>query len=716
MSIRAVVSSVLVSGANGAIYSARTATDGLIRVACRFPSDLLPGDVCQISGAERQYVDPHGRRWRQIEASSVNRVAASGALVEPYLASLPGLGPTRAARLWRAFGEQAIAVVAEPDRIEEVAAVIEPSRPTIGAAVVARLCSALAANAARLLSAKAKQAFLQELETAGISDRKGADRLWDLCGTLDWRAEVLRRPYLAAAHLPWRQADHLGLALLRQRGDLVPTEAPDRLIGAVDSAFQEIFRRGDTAASTEDLAPLLKKRGVDAERALSHHMAAGWSRIDGGLIRPRGLAWLEDAVAASLQARRGSVDAGGMGFANARPSNLALNAEQAAAVARAMSERVWVITGGAGTGKTATMAALCGAWESSGGAVNLTCVSGKAALILSRATSRIARTCAAFLEGLARRARLEAEGRAISDDLPNSGPKTMLIVDEASMLDTFTMHRLLITLHPKARLVLVGDPGQLPPVSPGCVFHDLCRDGTLVSSLTTVMRQARDSVIPMVAAEIRRGKCPDLLAFDQVLPGAFFIDCDAADAAGIAAQLHDCMIAMDGADECLHLAARNVTVAAINAERIARRPTGTVERRLGPLANVAVGDPVLCTRNRYADNLRNGQLGRVTDIQGADVTVAWDGHREPEVLSTEIAADVALAWAITVHRAQGSSAKRVIVRLEETPLVTREWLYTAATRAIETVVFVGPMAAMGKGVVRQTRRVTGFPLSFLQRS
>jgi exodeoxyribonuclease V alpha subunit len=714
MTIRVIVSSLLSSSQNGAICSARTATDGLIRVACRFPVDLVPGDVCEVAGTEAHYVDSHGRRWRQIEASSVERVAANGSLVEPYLARLPGLGPTRAQRLWRAYGENAIAAVMAPDRIEEVAAVIEPSRPTMGATIVARLCSALSANSARLESAKAKQSFLAELEAAGICDRKAADRLWELCGTLEWRTQVLRRPYLAAAHIPWRQADHLGMALLRQRGETSPADAPERLLGAVDSAFQEIFRRGDTAAAPNELAGLLKKRGVDAERALALHVAAGWSRIDRNLIRPKGMAWIEDSVAASLQARRGSVCAGQAEVTDAikKASGLALTTEQAAAVERAVAERVWIITGGAGTGKTAAMAALCDAWETMGGEVEPTCISGKGALVLSRAASRIARTCAGFLEGLGRRARLEDEGKPIPDDLPYMGPTTMLIVDEASMLDTFTLHRLLTVLHPEAKLILVGDPGQLPPVSPGCVFHDLCRDGTLVSNLTTVMRQAADSAIPYIAAEIRAGRCPDLPNFECVRPGAFLVDCEGTQAQAVAAELHDRLLADDGPGDCLHLAARNITVAAINAERVARRPTGTVERRLGPLANVAVGDPVLCTRNRYGDNLRNGQLGRVLEIREADVVVAWDGHRQPAILSVEVAADVALAWGMTVHRAQGSSARRVIVRLEETPLVTREWLYTAATRAAETVVFVGPKSAMVEGASRRTKRLTGFPMSF----
>ena len=158
------------------------------------------------------------------------------------------------------------------------------------------------------------------------------------------------------------------------------------------------------------------------------------------------------------------------------------------------------------------------------------------------------------------------------------------------------------------------------------------------------------------------------------------------------------------------IAARRSTVDAFNynaAHRI--RDVNQPVVRLGPLASVAVGDPIVCTRNRYRDGLFNGLLGKVTNIDGdLNISVLWDGETEPRLLDKDAAQDCELAYGITCHRAQGSAAGTVLVILEDSPLVTREWLYTAITRARARVVIIGSKADLEKAVERRTRRTTGF--------
>lgn len=146
-------------------------------------------------------------------------------------------------------------------------------------------------------------------------------------------------------------------------------------------------------------------------------------------------------------------------------------------------------------------------------------------------------------------------------------------------------------------------------------------------------------------------------------------------------------------------------------KRLRERPDLT-ERRLGPQATVATGDRVMCTANLYRHALRNGQLGVITAIEGETVFVQWDGENTPRSIHNEVAPEVTLAWAITCHKSQGSSARAVLVLVQKSRLVTREWLYTAITRSSETVVIVGRFSSLVEAVGRQTFRVTGFPISW----
>jgi exodeoxyribonuclease V alpha subunit len=167
---------------------------------------------------------------------------------------------------------------------------------------------------------------------------------------------------------------------------------------------------------------------------------------------------------------------------------------------------------------------------------------------------------------------------------------------------------------------------------------------------------------------------------------------------------------LDLSPDTMVISARRSTVESFNfnaAHRI--RGVDLPVVRLGPLASVAVGDPIVCTRNRYRDGLFNGLLGKVASFDGdLNIWVLWDGEDEPRLLDKDAAQDCELAYGITCHRAQGSAAKTVLVILENTPLVTREWLYTAITRARERVVILGDAADLERAIARRTRRTTGF--------
>ena len=165
-------------------------------------------------------------------------------------------------------------------------------------------------------------------------------------------------------------------------------------------------------------------------------------------------------------------------------------------------------------------------------------------------------------------------------------------------------------------------------------------------------------------------------------------------------------------EDVLVLAARRATVSAVNdAESEARREYDTVVRRLGPLATVARGDPIVVTANRYRLGLFNGQIGVVTDIHGQDVEVLLDGEDQTRQLSEEAQADVELAYCITCHKAQGSAADTVLIIVENSRLVSREWLYTGFTRGRHRVLLVEEApGVIEQAIRRRTIRTTGLAI------
>jgi len=437
----------------------------------------------------------------------------------------------------------------------------------------------------------------------------------------------------------------------------------------------------------------------------------------GHLLRVPGAAWLEDqVVSAILSIENGTptvpIPMGqtleALVYSAERDTGLTLTDEQHAAVVLLLTLPVATLQGGAGVGKTTVMKVLATAWEFLGGDVVMGALAGKAALALSKGASsstrpRLAYTIARLIGMLERQARQSEDASFIrpATDVDFTS-KSLLVVDEAGMLDTPSLHKLLRLMPPGARLLLAGDEGQLPPVGIGRVFHDVVADGSRVARLTQVLRQAADSDIPKVASMVRQGQTPFLNNWEGQTKGVFIVPIG---------QLESVQRKLRLKGELMVIAARKATVESINvSESEETRNTNTETRRLGPLAIVAVGDPVVSTVNRYQDGLFNGLLGVVDTISGPEVAICWDGERDPRSLPQAAEADIELAYAITCHRAQGSGSQAVVIVVESSRLVTREWIYTAVTRSRELVILLGDNETLNRALARRTIRTTGFSL------
>ena len=708
-----VVERVLSQLEKGCIFAGRQRDGSAVRIRVS-GQRLAPvvGESYEVQGLQSTFSDRFKQSWTQIDTRTIKRVRTSGALLRPWLEQLPNIGEKRAGRLFDAFGDGLSAALSDPGQLSAVAAVIVPEKPSLSNAIAAQILAAIGRKNKQEITALEEVEFLASLESAGVRDPHAARRLWRLLGGADAKARLLRNPYLAASVIDWKAADHLGKRLLAKRTDEVDGH-PDRLLGAIDSCWREVLSDGHTAASPSALTDLLVDRGVDAERAieLAHQKRALLPGAN-GLYRAPGAAFLEDDLAAMLR----RLEATPAAVVTTQPdvivravvdaetkTGLYLTDEQREAVIGLLTRRVGVLQGGGGVGKTFVMKVLVLAWEYLGGNVVLGALAGKAALQLSRGASTSSHPRLAYTV-----ARMVGMLRRDQDGDPNVevqfNQRTLLVLDEASMLDTPSLRELVSFLPAGAGLMLVGDHGQLPPVGIGCVFHDMVTEGSRVSSLTRVWRQAADSPILDVSAAVRGGNLPDLKAWDGTSSGVFLApDSDAA-------LLHSRFMA--NSEDLMVVAARRATVASFNERAsLSRREGSTRVARLGPLATVAVGDPVVCTRNRYADGLFNGLLGRVVDIDhGGDVHVHWDGEAHSRPLDKAAGADIELAYAITCHRAQGSAAAAVIVMVEDSPLVTREWLYTAITRARETVILIAKPEVLLTAVARRSTRMTGFRL------
>lgn len=722
-----VVTQILHQAAASAIFTGRTDGGRLVRVLVQGLCHPAVGETYEVAGNEEDRRE-YGRVVRQISASSVRRTRTSGALIMPWLQALPGVGPTRAKRLWETFGTDLLDVLGDADRIDEIGKALEPTRIHLGRRLAERVHEAAVAKADEDDRAIAEARFRLRLEGLGVTDRQAVDRLWRLIGSVDAEEKFLAAPYMAAALLPWERVDHVGRCVLADRGVEDVDRAPERLVGMCDATVRELLAWGDCAWPLDTILDRLKRKTGDRDlawhAATLGHQAGAW--IDGvdGLLRAPGAAWLED----DLAARFGQMIDGRQPSAIVLPNDLdhaleraeaatgmALHEDQRGALRFLVERDLAVLQGGAGTGKTATMRVLVRLWEDAGGRVELCALSGKAALQLSRSTGRLARTVARLVAALEQRRRLEDEGRGcdLPPDWPSLDARTLLIVDEGSMPDIGSWHRLVSLMPPGCRLLAVGDDGQLPPVGIGAIFHQLVGDARIIARLSKIHRQGDGSSIPLCAAAIRIGALPEIEPYSGQWPGVSIVECGSPATVLDAVERVAVDLGRHHADNLMICAALRSTVDQINDRFASRRMSSTPTVLAAPGMRLSAGDPVVCTRNRYDLGLMNGSLGHVIDVSPEDggALVHWDGDEAPVLMSADALRDVALAYAITAHRAQGSAATRVIVLIETNRIVTRQWLYTAVTRATEQVVLVGSREHLSAALGRTTRRLSGFRLT-----
>lgn len=552
--------------------------------------------------------------------------------------------------------------------------------------------------------------------------------------------------YLAWQASEWAEADRPALLALFARALAEVAQGSTRL--AVDAAGRAVLARAGALVG----APGERKPFI----------------LDGQYLSPQKLHASEDRLAAALAARTAGaafapaqidpVVAAVVASASPRPTD-----EQAEVVRAALGRRFAVVTGGPGTGKTTIVLALVRALVRLGlppRAIALAAPTGKAANRLEEA----------LRDGLGRVSGDAAEDQALRDDCPpaetlhrrlgysphagafqfgphNRLPHRAVIVDEGSMIDLSMMERLVGAVADDALLVVMGDADQLPSVDAGAVFRDLAPLGLpLTRSFRMDPARAAGRRIFEVAGAVKAADSAALGALVTERPGADEVAFDGAELVPAAARqrllerwyaeriaarpdfdalcareytLREEELAAHDGDglEALHrhyqgfrllclTRARPTGVEAINAD---------LHRRHGATSAAFVpGEPILMLRNDYEKGLYNGDQGLVVRVR--------EGHRAPRLMAAfpvggrwnawdldSVRDTIELAFAMTVHKAQGSEYDDVALLLPEAPLplLSRELLYTALSRSRRSVVLCGSPAVLAAGVARPLARSSG---------
>jgi len=533
-----------------------------------------------------------------------------------------------------------------------------------------------------------------------------ADALGDDAGAVlradPWR--LLALPDAAVA-----QADRLARSVEPD----VRRDDPRRGRALVEWTLARYAKDGHTAAPQSLVADGLRPFGVDAQLAL------GAALVSGGVVRVADPAASDEPwIAREALARAESTIAEGLARLVRTASTMAgdravkgavtgLDDVQAGAVALAAAHGVSLLTGGPGTGKSRTVAAIVALCRKVDTTIALAAPTGRAAKRLEELAGNNATTVHRLLG--ARPPAVGASGSVFDRDAGNPIEAQLVVVDEASMLDAELAAALISALSDGTHLVIVGDPAQLPSIGPGRVLGDLIDSGTVpVTELKTLYRQTEGGAIARLAIAVRAG---DLVRVDDPTHEVVIVPARGSeDAARRVVQL-----VTDSIPRVFEFEGEQVQV----VTPVHKGPAGTqaLNRALksvlnpgtGTVRGYDVGDRVVATANHLdaePTGYANGEVGTVLSCGDNSLRVAFTGGESD--ISGKALADLLHGWAITVHRAQGSEWEAVVAVMppEAGNMLSRPLVYTALTRARRHLSVVH---AAGPALARSVKHIGSIP-------
>lgn len=678
------------------VASIRTTEGETLTATFMLPTELAPGQEIEIEGE----VSDHPRYGRQMKATRVDiSQPTTEEGVRAYLSSgiIAGIGPATAQRIVEAFGPASLDILdKDPQRLVEVKGIGQKTLP--------RIMESWGKN-------RQGAVVIGELYNIGLTVNI-ATKIYKLYGGDSVRI-VRENPYRLADEVEgigFRRADEIALKMGFAKDN------PFRISSGILFTLKEALSEGHCFLPEAELASTAGKiLGVSHEQ-----VAAGMGYLlnsDQVVKRDRMVRTTSVPVWYLLSTYAAETSVGSIikRLASMQPQawtvklDNRLTQEQQQGVMRALQYRLSVITGPAGSGKTFVLSEIIRCLEKRGISFALTAPTGRASKRITETTGQPASTIHRLIG--------YGQMKVLRRGPDNPLEEQVVIVDESSMVDLFLMDQLLKALSPSASLLLVGDAHQLAPIGPGLVFKDIIDSGVCpVTRLTKIQRQREGASIITIANAINEGVMP-------VIPNAgdsyLFEKNDPQKAAETVVDLY-----MRRIPEKFGIPPDDIMIISpmrkgpLGTENINRLIQAAVLPQEAPELkgfNFRVGDRVMQLVNSYENLVFNGELGRVVDIDFEDkvLFVTFEGFEAPIRYEYAQLNRLALSYAVSVHKSQGSQYRAVIVLCSisagHRAMMRRSLLYTAATRSRELLVMVGEKRALSVGIhnAEELERHTG---------
>ncbi len=648
---------------------------------------LQPGETIRCVGEWKH----HAQYGRQFEVKSFESKEPSDLIgIQKYLESgmIKGIGPAYAERIVKQFGINTLKVIDEhPHRLREVDGIGEKRIEMI------QTC---------WHEQKSIREVMVFLQSHGISPGF-AQKIYKAYGDRSIE-KVKQDPYILAKDIRgigFKFADQIAI----QMG--IPAHSMTRIRAGIEFVLWELSNDGHTCFPREELeahaAAMLTVDELEVREGLSRSLDEGDLIEDKGFIALKPFFLAERGIASNLKRiaeapsnlRSVQVDKA-VTWAEEK-LKISFAEEQKKAIAQAVQEKVHIITGGPGTGKSTITRAILRISEKLTDQILLAAPTGRAAKRMTEITGHRASTIHSLLE-------MDFQSGGFKKNQENPLKCDLLIVDEASMIDTFLLFHLLKATPTSTRVILIGDVDQLPSVGAGNTLKDLIDSGSIgVTKLTQIFRQAAHSKIVTNAHLINHGEFPELSNSSDFR----FIEGDTPES--IVQTIVDLISTKLPSSTRLHRLDDIQVLSPMKRGVIGTENLNVVLQKVlnpsvTPLCRMGrtfhVNDKVMQLRNDYEKLVSNGDVGRILtiDLSGQTLAVAFD-DRKVEYQFSEID-DLVLAYAVSIHKYQGSECPCVIIpiHMSHFKMLHRNLLYTGITRGKHLVILVGSKQAIGLAV------------------